>query len=114
MREIPPEVLIPLRFLLSFLLLLPLVLARPPHPDERRRLLGVGLALSGAQAFYYLAIHATTVATGIFLQYLAPPPHPLRPPQGGEASREGPLGWGSPSWGPTSWWWGPRGFGEGL
>ncbi|HAH41274.1 MAG TPA: permease, partial [Thermus sp.] len=27
MREIPPEVLIPLRFLLSFLLLLPLVLA---------------------------------------------------------------------------------------
>ena len=72
MREIPPEVLIPLRFLLSFLLLLPLVLARPPHPDERRRLLGVGLALSGAQAFYYLAIHATTVATGIFLQYLAP------------------------------------------
>lgn len=72
MREIPPEVLIPLRFLLSFLLLLPLVLARPPHPAERRRLLGVGLALSGAQAFYYLAIHATTVATGIFLQYLAP------------------------------------------
>ncbi|MGC8904695.1 EamA family transporter [Thermus sp.] len=72
MREIPPEVLIPLRFLLGFLLLLPLVLARPPHPAEGRRLLGVGLALSGAQAFYYLAIHATTVATGIFLQYLAP------------------------------------------
>ncbi|WP_022798895.1 DMT family transporter [Thermus islandicus] len=72
MREIPPEVLIPLRFLLSFLLLLPLVLARPPHPSERARLLGVGLALAGAQAFYYLAIHAATVATGIFLQYLAP------------------------------------------
>ncbi len=72
MREIPPEVLIPLRFLLSFLLLMPLVLLRPPLPPERPRLLRVGLALSGAQAFYYLAIHATTVATGIFLQYLAP------------------------------------------
>lgn len=32
MREIPPEVLIPLRFLLSFLLL-PLVLARPIPPS---------------------------------------------------------------------------------
>ena len=72
MREIPPEVLIPLRFLLSFLLLLPLVLLRPPSLGERPRLIRVGLALSGAQAFYYLAIHATTVATGIFLQYLAP------------------------------------------
>ncbi len=72
MREIPPEALIPLRFLLSFLLLLPLVLRRPPRPEERPRLLRVGLALSGAQAFYYLAIHTTTVATGIFLQYLAP------------------------------------------
>ncbi|APD09018.1 MULTISPECIES: DMT family transporter [Thermus] len=72
MEGIPPGVLIPLRFLLSFLLLLPLVLRYPPRPEERRRLLGVGFALSGAQAFYYLAIHATTVATGIFLQYLAP------------------------------------------
>jgi drug/metabolite transporter (DMT)-like permease len=72
MREIPPEVLIPLRFLLSFLLLLPLVLRHPPSREERPRLFRVGLALSGAQAFYYLAIHATTVATGIFLQYLAP------------------------------------------
>jgi len=115
MREIPPEVLIPLRFLLSFLLLLPLVLARPPHPDERRRLLGVGLALSGAQAFYYLAIHATTVATGIFLQYLAPSSSPSTPSSRGRGFPGGPfLGWGSPSWGPTSWWWGPRGFGEGL
>lgn len=115
MREIPPEVLIPLRFLLSFLLLLPLVLARPPHPDERRRLLGVGLALSGAQAFYYLAIHATTVATGIFLQYLAPSLLTLYALLKGRGFPGGPfLGWGSPSWGPTSWWWGPRGFGEGL
>jgi len=72
MEGIPPGLLIPLRFLLSFLLLLPLVLRYPPRPEERRRLLGVGFALSGAQAFYYLAIHATTVATGIFLQYLAP------------------------------------------
>ncbi len=72
MGEVPPEVLIPLRFALSFLLLLPLVLRLPPGPGERPRLLRVGLALSGAQAFYYLAIHATTVATGIFLQYLAP------------------------------------------
>ncbi|WP_038048889.1 EamA family transporter [Thermus caliditerrae] len=72
MEAIPPSVLIPLRFLLSFLLLLPLVLRFPPSARERPRLLWVGLALSGAQAFYYLAIHATTVATGIFLQYLAP------------------------------------------
>jgi len=72
MREIPPEVLIPLRFLLSFFLLFPLVLRRPPSRGEGPRLLKVGLALSGAQAFYYLAIHAATVATGIFLQYLAP------------------------------------------
>lgn len=72
MGEIPPSVLIPLRFLLSFLLLLPLVLRFPPAATEWPRLLQVGLALSGAQAFYYLAIHATTVATGIFLQYLAP------------------------------------------
>ena len=50
MREIPPEVLIPLRFLLSFLLLLPLVLARPPHPDERRRLLGVATSPEEARA----------------------------------------------------------------
>ncbi|WP_243032438.1 EamA family transporter [Thermus altitudinis] len=72
MGEIPPSVLIPLRFLLSFLLLLPLVLRFPPAATEWPRLVRVGLALSGAQAFYYLAIHATTVATGIFLQYLAP------------------------------------------
>lgn len=72
MEAIPPGVLIPLRFLLTFLLLLPLVLRRPPGLPERPRLAWVGLALSGAQAFYYLAIHATTVATGIFLQYLAP------------------------------------------
>ncbi|WP_279164641.1 EamA family transporter [Thermus scotoductus] len=72
MGEIPPSVLIPLRFLLSFFLLLPLVLRFPPAAKEWPRLLRVGLALSGAQAFYYLAIHATTVATGIFLQYLAP------------------------------------------
>ncbi len=72
MGEIPPSVLIPLRFLLSFGLLLPLTLRFPLRPEERPRLLLVGLALSGAQAFYYLAIHATTVATGIFLQYLAP------------------------------------------
>ncbi|AEV17099.1 MAG: DMT family transporter [Thermus sp.] len=71
MEAIPPGVLIPLRFLLSFLLLLPLLLRFPPK-GEGPRLLGVGLALSGAQAFYYLAIHATSVATGIFLQYLAP------------------------------------------
>ncbi len=71
MRTIPPELLIPLRFLLSFLLLLPLLLRHPPR-GEGGRLLRVGLALSGAQAFYYLAIHLTTVATGIFLQYLAP------------------------------------------
>jgi drug/metabolite transporter (DMT)-like permease len=72
MREIPPEVLIPWRFLLSFLLLLPLLLRHPPSQEEQPRLIRVGLALSGAQAFYYLAIHTTTVATGIFLQYLAP------------------------------------------
>lgn len=72
MGEIPPSILIPLRFLLSFLLLLPLVLRFPLSHLEWPRLLRVGLALSGAQAFYYLAIHATTVATGIFLQYLAP------------------------------------------
>ncbi|KGQ21279.2 EamA family transporter [Thermus filiformis] len=71
MHRIPPEVLIPLRFLLSFLLLLPLLLRHPPR-GEWGRLFRVGLALSGAQAFYYLAIHLTTVATGIFLQYLAP------------------------------------------
>lgn len=72
MGEISPSVLIPLRFLLSFLLLLPLVLRFPRSRLEWPRLLRVGLALSGAQAFYYLAIHTTTVATGIFLQYLAP------------------------------------------
>ncbi|GAB5603624.1 DMT family transporter [Thermus sp. FJN-A] len=72
MEAIPPGVLIPLRFSLSFLLLFPLVLRLPPRPAEGPRLVLVGLSLSGAQAFYYLAIHATTVATGIFLQYLAP------------------------------------------
>ncbi len=72
MHRIPPEVLIPLRFWLSFLLLLPLVLRRPPPAFERGRLFLVGLSLAGAQAFYYLAIHAVGVATGIFLQYLAP------------------------------------------
>ncbi len=71
MQDIPPGLLIPLRFLLSFLLLLPLVLHHPPK-GEMGRLLKVGVALAGAQAFYYLAIHATSVATGIFLQYLAP------------------------------------------
>jgi drug/metabolite transporter (DMT)-like permease len=72
MQTIPPEVLIPLRFGLAFLVLLPVVVRRPPERAEHLRLLGVGLALAGAQAFYYLAIDATTVATGIFLQYLAP------------------------------------------
>ncbi len=72
MQTIPPGVLIPLRFWLSFLLLIPAIRRRPPAKQEWGRLLLVGLALAGAQAFYYLAIHATTVATGIFLQYLAP------------------------------------------
>ena len=52
MGEIPPSVLIPLRFLLSFLLLLPLVLRFPPAAMEWPRLVRVGLALSGAQACY--------------------------------------------------------------
>ncbi|XOB98483.1 EamA family transporter [Deinococcota bacterium DY0809b] len=72
MQSIPPEVLIPLRFGLAFLVLLPVVVRRPPERGDCPRLFGVGLALAGAQAFYYLAIDATTVATGIFLQYLAP------------------------------------------
>lgn len=72
MAEIPPALLIALRFLLSALLLLPLLLRLPPPRSEWRRLALTGLALAGAQGFYYLAIHAAGVATGIFLQYLAP------------------------------------------
>jgi len=72
MAAIPPGVLVPLRFSLAFLLLLPLWFRDRVAPGEGGRLLMVGLALAGAQGFYYLAIHATSVATGIFLQYLAP------------------------------------------
>jgi len=72
MAEIPPGVLIPLRFFFSALLLSPLLALRPPGRAEWGRLFLVGLALAGAQGFYYLAIHAAGVATGIFLQYLAP------------------------------------------
>ncbi len=71
MQSVPPGVLIPLRFVLSFAILAPVLIRNRPR-GEAGRLVLVGLALAGAQAFYYLAIDATTVATGIFLQYLAP------------------------------------------
>jgi len=69
---LPPDVLIPLRFLGSLLLLLPVALHYRPPRGELPRLLALGVVLSMTLASYYLAIAAASVATALFLQYLAP------------------------------------------
>lgn len=67
-----PELLVPLRFFGSFLVLLPLSWRFPPHKTEFFRLIVIGITLTLTQATYYLAIYHSSVATGLFLQYLAP------------------------------------------
>jgi len=67
-----PAILVPLRFFGSFLVLLPFIWRLPPSHKELPRLFAIGLALTLTQVSYYLAIHLSSVATGLFLQYMAP------------------------------------------
>lgn len=67
-----PSILVPLRFFGSFVVLVPLLWRFPPQQKEVLRLLAIALALTLTQASYYLAIYQSSVATGLFLQYMAP------------------------------------------
>src|SRR5215471_3430523 len=79
--EISPLVLSQTRASISFLLLLPLLLAaRKMHlvpaavPSRRQFLasLALGCMAAGSNFFYYFSVQQTSVAVGIMLQYLAP------------------------------------------
>jgi drug/metabolite transporter (DMT)-like permease len=76
---VDPLILSQSRVTFSFLVLLPLLLARrggqaltvPPTDFARISLLGV-LGVAASNYFYYVAIQKTNVATAIILQYTAP------------------------------------------
>jgi DME family drug/metabolite transporter len=79
LKPIDPLILSQCRTTLSFLVLLPILLARrggrklklPAVDFGRLALLGV-FGIAAANYFYYLAIQKTNVATAIILQYTAP------------------------------------------
>lgn len=72
LASIPAEMLIALRFEGSLLLLLPVFLVRPPLRSEWALLVPAGILLTLVQGLYYLVMARSSVATVLFLEYLAP------------------------------------------